>query len=157
MSKDTKRKFSNSINIKNRKAGYQFEFLDTYTAGMELTGSEIKSIREGKASLPEAFCVFHKGELFVKQMHIAPFKEGAYANHEPTRTRKLLLKKQELQKLEKKSQEVGLTIIPTRLFISKKGWAKLNIALAKGKKLHDKRDSIKEKDMKRDLARMKLN
>jgi SsrA-binding protein len=156
MAKDEKRKFSKNINIKNRKASFEYEFLETYTAGLELTGSEIKSIREGKVSLPEAFCVFNKGELFVKQMRIAPFKEGSYANHEPTRTRKLLLKKRELEKLEKNSQEKGLTIIPTRLFISEKGWAKLNIALAKGKKLHDKRESIKEKDVKRDLARMKL-
>ncbi|MTI33290.1 SsrA-binding protein SmpB, partial [Xanthovirga aplysinae] len=139
----------------NRKASFEFEFIETFTAGMVLTGTEIKSIREGKASLQEAFCVFHKGELYVKMMHISPYKEGTYNNHELTRQRKLLLNKKELKKLESKMAEKGLTVIPTRLFLSQRGFAKLNIALAKGKKLHDKRQSIKDRDVKRDLSRMK--
>lgn len=151
----SKGRFSGNVNIKNRKASFEYEFLDQYTAGMVLKGSEIKSIREGKASLQEAYCYFNKGDLYVKGMHIAPYEQANILNHDPLRDRKLLLQKRELRKLES-SHEKGLTIVPTRLFISQKGHAKLNIALAKGKKLHDKRDSIKEKDMKREMDRMKL-
>lgn len=147
-------RFEKRINIKNRKASFEFEFIDTYIAGIMLKGTEIKSIREGKASLTEAFCYFKNGELFVKQMHIAPYSMANVYNHDPVRDRKLLLSKKELDKLESKFEEKGLTIIPVRLFINDRGLAKLEIALGRGKKLHDKRLSIKEKDAKRDLDRM---
>ena len=153
MGKDKKR-FSNSINIRNRKASYEFSFIDTYTAGMQLQGTEIKSIREGKVQMQDAFCYFRGEALYVKQMHISPYAQGTHYNHVSDRERKLLLNKRELQKLEEKSQEKGLAIIPTRLFINDRGFAKLEIALAKGKKLHDKRDSIKDRDTKRELDRM---
>ena len=141
-------------NIKNRKASFEYEFLDVYVAGIMLKGTEIKSIREGKASLTEAYCYFKNGELYIKQMHISPYSLAAHYNHEPVRDRKLLLSKKELNKLEGKSAEKGLSIIPTRLFINDRGLAKLEIALARGKKIHDKRQNIKEKDAKRDLDRM---
>ena len=141
------------INIKNKKAYFEYEILDKYIAGIELSGTEIKSIRLGKATITEGFCVFKKNELWAQGIHISEYKLGTYANHEPKRERKLLLNKQELDKLNKKIKDQGLTIIPLRLFISKKGWAKLEISLAKGKKLHDKRNSIKEKDIKRDIDR----
>lgn len=152
MAKD-KSRFSNKINIKNRRASFEFSFIDTYVAGMQLRGTEIKSIREGKAQLQEAYCYFSGGELYIKQLHIAQFSEGSYNNHVSDRERKLLLNKRELAKLESKMDEKGLSIIPTRLFISDRGFAKIEIALAKGKKLFDKRDSIKDKDIKRDLER----
>lgn len=141
-------------NIKNRKASFEYEFLDTYIAGIMLKGTEIKSIREGKASLTEAYCYFKNGELYIKQMHISPYSLAAHYNHEPVRDRKLLLSKKELNKLEGKSEEKGLSIIPIRLFINDRGLAKLEIALARGKKIHDKRQNIKEKDAKRDMDRM---
>ncbi|MEX2591818.1 MAG: SsrA-binding protein SmpB [Anditalea sp.] len=147
-------KFEKHINIKNRKASFEYEFLDKYVAGIILKGTEIKSIREGKVSLTEAFCFFRKGELYIKQMHIAPYVLATYYNHEAVRERKLLLSKKELNKLESKFEEKGLSIIPVRLFINDRGLAKLEIALARGKKLHDKRQNIKEKDAKRDLDRM---
>ncbi len=155
MGKD-KQRFSNTVNIKNRKASYEFSFIDTYTAGMQLQGTEIKSIREGKVQMQDAFCYFRGEELYVKQMHISPYAQGTHFNHVSDRERKLLLNKRELTKLEAKSQEKGLAIIPTRLFINDRGFAKLDIALAKGKKLHDKRDSIKDRDTKRELDRMKF-
>jgi len=151
-----KERFSNNISIQNRKARYEFEFIDEYVAGIQLQGTEIKSLREGKASLQEAYCYFKNGELYVKQMHIAQYTQGTHYNHEEDRERKLLLNKRELEKLGSKSKEKGLSIIPTKLFISQRGFAKLAIVLGKGKKLHDKRDSIKEKDVKRDLERMRL-
>ena len=123
---------------------------------MQLQGTEIKSIREGKVNMQDAFCYFKREELFVKQMHISPYAQGTHYNHVSDRERKLLLNKKELEKLNAKSQEKGLSIIPTRLFINDQGIAKLEIALAKGKKLHDKRDSIKERDTKRELDRMKF-
>ncbi|MGD1889281.1 MAG: SsrA-binding protein SmpB [Cyclobacteriaceae bacterium] len=156
MAKQEKAKFSSQISIKNRKARFEYHFLDTYTAGLKLMGTEIKSIREGKVNLQEAYCYFNNQELFVKQMHISPYSQGTHYNHEPTRERKLLLKKKELAKLESKMNEKGLTIIPTRLFINSRGLAKLDIALARGKKLYDKRDGIKQKDAKRELDRMKF-
>jgi SsrA-binding protein len=119
-----------------------------------LKGTEIKSIREGKVSLTEAFCFFRNGELFIKQMHIAPYVLATYYNHDAVRERKLLLSKKELNKLESKYEEKGLSIIPIRMFINDRGLAKLEIALARGKKIHDKRQNIKEKDAKRDLDRM---
>ncbi len=142
------------INIKNKKASYEFEFIDKFVAGLVLTGTEIKSIREGKVSLTEAFCYFRRDELYIKQMHIAPYTMAASYNHDAVRERKLLLNKKELNKLQTKFAEKGLSIIPLRIFVNDRGLAKMEIALAKGKKIHDKRDSIKEKDAKRDLQRM---
>jgi len=147
-------KFEKHINIKNRKASFEFEFLDTYVAGIMLKGTEIKSIREGKASLTEAFCYFRNGELFIKQMHITPYSMASVYNHEAVRDRKLLLSKKELDKLESKFEEKGLTIIPVRLFINDRGLAKVEIALGRGRKLHDKRQNIKEKEAKRDLDKL---
>lgn len=141
------------MEIKNRRASFEYSFLDTFTAGLVLTGTEIKSIRQGKANLTDAYCIFFQDELFVRNMHISMYDEGTHFNHDPLRDRKLLLSKRELGKLMKELKNVGLTIIPTRLFISDKGYAKLNIALAKGKKTFDKRDDIKEKDIKRDMDR----
>lgn len=142
------------INIKNKKASYEFEFIDKFVAGLVLTGTEIKSIREGKVSLTEAFCYFRREELYIKQMHIAPYSMAASYNHDAVRERKLLLNRKELNKLQTKFAEKGLSIIPLRIFVNDRGLAKVEIALAKGKKIHDKRDSIKEKDAKRDLQRM---
>ncbi|GMQ27133.1 SsrA-binding protein [Algoriphagus sp. oki45] len=147
-------RFEKSVNIKNKKASFEFEFIDTYVAGLMLKGTEIKSIREGKVSLTEAYCVFHQGGLYIRQMHIAPYSMAASYNHEAVRERKLLLNKKELEKLETKSSEKGLAIIPVRIFINDRGKAKLEIALARGKKLHDKRQDLKEKDAKRELQRM---
>jgi SsrA-binding protein len=142
------------INIKNKKASFEFEFIDKFVAGLVLTGTEIKSIREGKVSLTEAFCYFRREELYIKQMHIAPYSMAASYNHDAVRERKLLLNKKELNKLQIKFAEKGLSIIPLRIFINDRGLAKVEVALAKGKKIHDKRESIKEKDVKRDLQRM---
>jgi SsrA-binding protein len=143
----------NTINIKNKKASFEYAFIDNYTAGMQLTGTEIKSIREGKANINDAFCVFTKNELFVRNMHIAHYFNGTYNNVEEKRDRKLLLNKQELNKLQGKLKDQGLTIIPLRLFINEKGYCKLDIALAKGKKLYDKRQDIKKKDTDREMQR----
>jgi len=144
---------SNDINIKNKRANFEYEFLETFTAGIQLTGTEIKSIRAGKASIVEGYCFMKDGELFIKNMYVAEYEQGTYNNHNPKRDRKLLLNRNELDKLSKKKKDVGLTIIPLKLFISKKGYAKLNIALAKGKKLHDKREDLKSKDAKRAMDR----
>lgn len=127
--------------------------MEEYAAGMVLTGTEIKSVREGKVSMADAYCFFNKGELYVKNLNISRYENGTYFNHDPLRERKLLLTRRELRKLENKLTDKGLTIIPTRLFINDAGLAKMEIALAKGKKLYDKRDSIKEKDMKREQDR----
>lgn len=144
------------INIQNKKARFQYEILDKYTAGIVLTGTEIKSIRNSKASIAESFCEFNdKGELFVINMTIEEYLYGTYYNHKPKAERKLLLNKRELKKLNKEVQNTGLTIIPLRMFISDKGYAKLDIALAKGKKLYDKRETIKDRDNKRNLDRVK--
>jgi SsrA-binding protein len=147
-------RFEKIVNIKNKKASFEFEFIDTYVTGIMLTGTEIKSIRESKVSLTEAFCMFLDGELYVRQMHIAPYSMAASYNHVAVRDRKLLLKKKELEKLETKSAEKGLAIIPVRIFINDRGLAKMEIALARGKKTHDKRQDLKEKDAKRELQRM---
>jgi SsrA-binding protein len=152
----TKQRFSSDINIKNRQAGFEYELLDKYVAGMVLTGTEIKSIREGKVNLQDGFCYLNNEELFVKGINITPYAQGTHYNHEATRERKLLLKKTEIRKIESKVEEKGLTLIPTRLFINERGLAKLEIAIAKGKKLHDKRDSIKDREAKRELSRMKI-
>jgi SsrA-binding protein len=148
-----KEKIQKKVEIQNRRASFEYQFLETFTAGLVLQGTEIKSIRQGKANLTDAYCLFFQDELYVRNMHISTYEEGTHYNHEPLKDRKLLLSKRELKKLIKELKNVGLTIIPTRLFISDKGYAKLNIALAKGKKTFDKRDDIKEKDIKRDLER----
>lgn len=152
----SKQRFSNDINIRNRQAGYEYELLDKYIAGMVLTGTEIKSIREGKVNLQDGYCYLNNGELFVKAINITPYAQGTHYNHEATRERKLLLKKSELKKLEVKTSEKGLTLVPIRLFVNERGLAKLEIAVGKGKKLHDKRDSIKDREAKRELSRMKI-
>ena len=144
---------STPINIKNKRASFDYEFVDTYKAGIVLTGTEIKSIRMGKASLVDTFCYFIRGELWVKNMHIAEYFYGSYNNHTARRDRKLLLNRKELRKLERDSQAPGFTIVPTRLFINEKGLAKLVIALAKGKKQFDKRETLKEKDARREMDR----
>lgn len=144
---------SNNINIKNKRASFEYEFLENFTAGIQLTGTEIKSIRAGKASIVEGYCFMKNGELFIKNMYIAEYEQGSYNNHNPKRDRKLLLNRAELNKLEKKKKDVGLTIVPLKVFINKKGYAKLDIALAKGKKLHDKRHDLKAKDAKRQMDR----
>lgn len=145
-----------TVKIKNKKAKFEFEILDKYTAGIVLTGTEIKSIRDSRASITESFCEFNdKGELFVINMTIQEYVYGNYYNHAPKAERKLLLNKRELKKLEKDVTTKGLTIVPLLLFTNEKGLAKLHIALAKGKKLYDKRETIKDRDNKRDLDRVK--
>lgn len=143
-----------NIEIHNRRASFEFSFLELYDAGIQLQGTEIKSIRMGNVNLRDAYCVFKDGELYLRSMFIAEYKEGNQFNHDERRVRKLLLKRQELKKLEKKIKEKGLTVVPIKLYLNDRGIAKLEIALAQGKKTHDKRDSIKEKDNKRELDRM---
>lgn len=141
------------INIKNKKASHEYLLLQDFTAGIQLSGTEIKSIRDGKASIVDAYCTFRGNELFVISMHIAEYVYGTYNNHEPKRDRKLLLTKRELRKMQTKVKEKGFTIIPTLLFINEKGLAKLNISLARGKHHYDKRESLKQKDLKREIDR----
>lgn len=144
------------FSIKNRKASFEYHFLEKYVAGMVLTGTEIKSLREGKASINEAYCyITRRDEVFIKGMHIAEYKQGSYNNHEPWRERKLLLNKKELAKIKTKVANKGNTIVPTKVFQSSSGYAKIEIAVATGKKMHDKRDSIKERDAKREMDRIK--
>ncbi len=142
------------INVRNKRASFDYELLDTFTAGIVLTGTEIKSIRQGKASLVDTYCLFERGELWVRNMYIAEYFYGTYNNHSARRDRKLLLNKIELRKLTRLTKETGFTIIPVRLFINEKGLAKLVIAVAKGKKEYDKRQSIREKEDKRAMDRM---
>lgn len=144
-----------TIDVRNRRAGYEYHLLDTFDCGMVLTGTEIKSIRAGGASINEAFCVFAGEDLVVRNMQIAPWMQTVHYAHEPKRDRKLLLHTTELAKLRRKLKDQGITIIPTRLYIGQRGFAKLEIALAKGKKTFDKRESIKERDVKRDMDRMR--
>lgn len=141
------------MEINNKKAYHEYFIEAKYIAGMVLTGTEIKSLRLGKASFNDSFCQFHKGELYVKSLHISIYAFGTYANHEPMQERKLLLNKKELQKLEKKMQEKGYTIVPLRIFLTEKGLAKLEIGLGKGKKLYDKRETIKQRDTEREVKR----
>ncbi len=149
---------NNNINIKNKKARFEYEILDKYTAGIVLSGTEIKSIRQSKASISESFCEFNDhGELFIINMQIDEYSHASHYNHKPKAERKLLLNKKELKKLRKEVASSGLTIVPLNLFLNERGLAKLNIALAKGKKLYDKRDTIKDRDNKRDLDRVKKN
>ena len=141
------------MELSNRKAYYEYSFESTYTAGIVLQGTEIKSLREGKASFNDSYCIFHKGELFVKSLHISEYAFGTYTNHEPMQERKLLLTKRELRKLESKIKEKGYSIIPLKIFISEKGFAKVEIGLGRGKKIYDKRNSIKERENDRDIKR----
>jgi SsrA-binding protein len=145
-----------NINIKNKRARFEFELLDQFKAGIVLSGTEIKSIRLGKASIAESFCEFNdKGELFVINMQIDEYSHGSHYNHKPKAERKLLLNKRELRKLEKEVKTSGLTIVPLNVFLDERGRAKMNIALAKGKKLYDKRETMKDRDNKRELDRVK--
>ncbi len=148
---------STKVNIKNRKADFEYHFFEKFIAGIMLVGTEIKSIRNNQANISDAHCIFIKNELFVKNLHIAEYSNSGQNNHETKRQRKLLLNKQELGKMYRKVKEKGMTIIPIRLFINEKGKAKLEIALVKGKKIYDKRESIKEKDQKRDLERDRIS
>lgn len=143
-----------AINIKNKRATFDYELVETFMAGIVLTGTEIKSIRLGKASLVDTYCFFERGELWVRNMHIAEYFYGTYNNHNARRDRKLLLNKNELRKLLRLTKETGFTIIPSRLFINEKGLAKLVVAVAKGKKQYDKRQSLREKEDKRSMDRM---
>lgn len=142
-------KAKSKVEIKNRKASFEYEFLETFTAGIVLSGTEIKSIRAGKASLPDSYCYFIGNELYVRNMHVAEYWWGSFNKHDPKRDRKLLLNRKELRKLARAIKEKGLTIVATRLFIAENGFAKLNIALARGKKEYDKRHTIKENDIRR--------
>ncbi|WP_343673511.1 SsrA-binding protein SmpB [Chitinophaga sp.] len=139
--------------LKNRSAYYEYAIEDKFIAGMVLTGTEIKSIRQSRVSFNDSFCYFSKGELFVRSLHITEYSHGAYANHDPLRERKLLLTKRELRKMEGKIKEKGFTIVPLRIFLSEKGLAKMEIGLGRGKKLHDKRESIKQRDTEREIKR----
>ncbi len=147
-------KAKSSVEIKNRRASFDYEFIETFQAGIVLTGTEIKSIRAGKASLVDAFCYFSGNELYVKNMHVAEYWWGSWGKHDPRRDRKLLLSRKELNKLQRAVKEKGLTIIGVKLYIADNGYAKLLIALARGKKEYDKRASIKEKDLRREMERM---
>lgn len=149
-----KTRFSDNINIRNKQAGFEYEILDKLVAGIVLTGTEIKSIREGKANIHDGFCYVNNGEMFVKGIHITPYAQGTHYNHQVDRDRKLLLKRTEIKKVTNKLDK-GMTIVPLRLFINDRGYAKLEIALARGKKLHDKRESIRERDARRELDRIK--
>ena len=144
---------SSNIIIKNKKASFEYEFLEKFIAGIVLSGTEIKSIREGKATLADTYCLFRSNELFLKGMHISEYWWGNLNNHEPLRERKLLLTKRELRKLERKVKETGLTIIVTRVFVNDRGLAKAEIALAKGKKEYDKRQTLKKRDATREIDR----
>lgn len=141
------------MSIKNRSAFFEYYIEDKYVAGLVLTGTEVKSIREGRASFNDSYCYFHRGELWVKSLHISEYSHGTYNNHDPLRERKLLLNKKELKKLEGKIKEKGFTIVPLALFFTEKGLVKLEIGLGKGKKTHDKRETIKERDTQREIKR----
>lgn len=150
--KEKKKTEQKEIHIKNRKASFEYALLDRYAAGLQLTGTEIKSVREGKANIGDSFCFFEKGELWVKGLHISPYSKAAFFNHEEVRNRKLLLDKKELRKIENALTE-GMSIVSLELFINSRGWAKLEIALAKGKKQFDKRETIKRRELQRNLGR----
>ena len=145
-----------NVNIKNKKASFEYQFLETYEAGIVLKGTEIKAIRMSKASITEAYCLFDNGELWIKNMNISSYDKGSFYNHDPLSARKLLLRKAELKKLQTNSKEKGLTMIALRLFTNDRGYAKIEIALARGKKLFDKRESIKTKDNEREMQRIKF-
>lgn len=143
----------NQIHIVNRRAGFEYHMVQKYTAGMVLTGTEIKSIREGHVNITDAFCFIKDGELFIRNMHISVWKQGSYHNHDPLRVRKLLLKRVELKKIKAKAIEKGFTIIATKLYLSESGYAKIEIAVAQGKKNFDKREDIKKRDISREISR----
>ena len=147
----------NQINIKNKKARFEYHLLETFVAGIVLSGTEIKSIRNNKASILEAYCVFDKGEVWIRKMYINAYENSAFYNHKPRGDRKLLLNKKEIAKIEKFLKDKGNTLIPVKMFITDKGWAKMEIACAKGKKLHDKRHDLKDKDDKREMDRAMKN
>jgi SsrA-binding protein len=149
----TKKEILKRVELRNKKASFEYHFLETYTAGIVLRGTEIKSVRMSKVNLQDAYCLLMNGELFIRNMHISEYEMGNLRNHEPKADRKLLLKKTEINRLEKKLKDQGNTIVPIKLFINEKGLAKIEIALARGKKLFDKRESIKEKDIKRSQER----
>ncbi len=146
-----------TINIRNKRARFEYHLEDTFVAGVQLTGTEIKSVRLSKASILEAYGVIVRGEIFIRNMHISEYDNGTYYNHSTRRDRKLLLNKKEIAKIDKFLKDKGNTIVPLKMFLSEKGWAKMEIALAKGKKLHDKRQDLKEKDDKRDMDRVMKN
>jgi len=151
-----KKIFKNNINIRNKKARFDYEILDKYIAGIQLAGTEIKAIREGKANISDSFCEFNdRGELFVVNMFINEYSHGTHYNHLPKRERKLLLHKNELKKLRREVEKSGLTIVPLKVFISEKGWAKMEIALARGRKKYDKRQVLKERDIKKQLDQVR--
>lgn len=150
-------RLKSDVNIKNRRASFDYLILDRYTAGIQLFGTEIKSIRDGKASLADTYCIFLGNELWVKQMHIAEYRFGSYTNHEVKRDRKLLLTRKELRKLDRLTRESGKTIIPLRLFINEKGFAKLEIGLCQGKHTYDKRDALRKADDQREVQRAMRN
>jgi SsrA-binding protein len=141
------------MEIKNRTATFDYFIEDKFDAGMVLTGTEVKALREGKASFNDSYCLFDHGDLYIKGLHISPYSHGSYANHNPTRDRKLLLKKREINKISHKLKEKGFTIVPLKIFFSERGYAKIQIGLGKGKKLHDKRESIKERETDREIKR----
>jgi SsrA-binding protein len=141
------------MEIRNRSAFYEYQIDDKYDAGMILTGTEVKSLRSGKASFNDSYCLFQQNELYVRSLHISEYEMGTHANHDPLRERKLLLNKKELKKMQTKIKEKGYTVIPLRIYFSESGKAKIQIGLAKGKKLHDKRESIKQKDTEREMRR----
>lgn len=149
----SKKNTNNTVNIRNKRATFEYEVLDTFTAGLVLTGTEVKSLRAGKAGLTDTFCIFDKGELWVKNAYIAEYFYGTYNNHNAHRDRKLLLTRRELRGLANDSKEPGLTIVPLRLFFNDKGFAKMDIALCRGKRQYDKRESIKDQESKRELDR----
>jgi SsrA-binding protein len=144
------------IDIPNKKAGFNFHIEDKYAAGMMLQGSEVKSVRAHNLNMGDAYCVFENGELFVRNLHISEFKQASFAKHEPMRQRKLLLSKKELKKLEQKAKTKGYTIFPIRIFENERGIFKMEIGIGQGKKMYDKREDLKEKDVKRDLEKYKL-
>ena len=147
-------KTKSNISIKNRRASFEYSFLDTYVAGIQLVGVEIKSIRNGRVNLSEAYCVFQHGELYLKNTHISPYENAGYIKVDPLRDRKLLLNKQELRKLSEGVSRKGLTIVPTKMFINDRGLCKVEICLCQGKKNYDKRESLKEKDMKKHVRNL---
>ena len=145
------------VNIRNKKAGFEYELTNKFVAGVSLKGTEIKSIRKNQVSMSDSYCKFLENELWIENLHISEYDHAGHENHEPKRSRKLLLNRQELDKIHSNVRTKGLTIIPTRLFINDKGIAKIEIAIAKGKKIHDKRESLKEKENKRNLDKIKKN
>jgi SsrA-binding protein len=147
-------KTKNNITIKNRKASHEYFFLDTYIAGIQLVGVEIKSIRQGRVNMTESYCVFHRGELYLKNTHISPYENAGYVKIDPLRDRKLLLNRNELRKLSEGVERKGLTIVPTKMFINEKGLCKVEVCLCQGKKTYDKRETLKEKDIKKKVKNL---